>query len=135
MHNTFQGTVARHDLQAGITYLCWGDMAVRMPLAAHLQVDAPVTWEIPADQVRLPSNSQRPARPLDSPFAATVVRIELDGENIHAVCTAQAVDGCNVLVIADTGIARAHGVVQGSSLVLRLRGEHIRVRPAESKEV
>lgn len=135
MHNTFQGTVARHDTQAGITYLCWGDLAVRMPLAAHLEVGTSLRWEIPADQVRLPSNSQRLARPLDSPFAATVVRIELDGENIQALCTAQAVDGCNVRVIADAGIARAHGVVQGSSLVLRLRGEHIRVRSAASKEV
>ena len=127
--------MAQHDLQAGISTLRWGDVVVRLPLAAHIAIGTAVTWEIPGDQVRLPSNSKRPARPLDSPFAATVVRIAPDGENVRAICCAQSVDGCNVLVIADAGIARAHGVVEGSSLVLRLRGEHIRVQPAASKEV
>lgn len=134
MHNTFQGTVARHDLQAGISYLSWGDVAVRVPLATHLEVGAPVTWDIPGDQVRLPSNSQRAARALDTPFAATVTRIEPDGESIKAICCVWSVGGCNVLVIADAGIARAHGVVEGASLILRLRGEHIRVQHPAPKE-
>lgn len=133
MKNIFQGSIARHDFHAGISYLSWGKVVVRVPLVAHVEVGTSVTWEIPADQVRLPSNSKRPERPFDTPFAATVVRIEPDGKNIKAICTAQSMDGGNVIVIADAAIARDHGVVEQTSLILRLRGEHIRVRQPASK--
>lgn len=128
MENIFHGSIARHDPKAGITYLAWQGMTVRAPLSEHLLIGASVTWEMPAEQVRLPSNSKRPERPLDTPLAVTVVRIESHGHNIHAVCATQPRDGCQVVVIVDAGIARDHGVVEGASLVLRLRGEHIRIQ-------
>ena len=128
MDNVFAATVSRHDEAAGITFLNWRGVELRAPLSLGLPVGAAVEWRIAPEQVRLPSNSSRPPRPLDTPLAARIESVHRRGGAIEAAASVDEIPGVEIRLSADAGIAVGHGVARGARIALRLRGESIALR-------
>lgn len=130
MKNILMATLETHDACEQVSRLDWQGLRVRVPIAAGFEPGATVAWTIPIDQVRLPANSERPARANDTLFSARVAKVTPLGSTLQVTVQRAGQPAAQLVMSMPRHTALDHGVRDGVVLTLRLRGDSISVMSA-----
>ncbi|MBI3148672.1 MAG: ABC transporter ATP-binding protein [Betaproteobacteria bacterium] len=120
--NIFRGVIERHDHDAALTTLRWGEVALRAPLAAGHALGAEVSWMIPAGLVVMQRPDRSPPRETENPVTGRIEDLtELGEATLVTLSFANCPDRLGFPV--STHAAQRYGLAKGATLGVSLLSE------------
>lgn len=132
LKNIFEGEVVAHDRAAGTTLLRWQGRQLTAALQEAYPPGSAVAWTIPAAGVLLLGPDQGARRPQDTMVEGTIETLTTLGDRVRLSVRVSGSDPACLFTSVARHLAARYSLAEGRPLRLRLRGESVRLLPADA---
>jgi molybdate transport system ATP-binding protein len=133
LKNVFDGTVAEHRADAGVTLVAWAGYRLEARLQPAYVPGQPITWAIPTASVIL-HRRDRPSRgERENPVQGVVTEFVPLGENASVAVRVDGAPELPLFMTIPTHVARRNRIRLGERVTASLLAEAIHLMPREER--
>jgi molybdate transport system ATP-binding protein len=131
MKNLFDGEIIAHEPSSTHTLIDWHGQRLKVRLQPDFPPGTRISWALPAADVLLMPLDHDSRDDLDNPVFGRIVKIVALGETLHLQVQADIPAGARLSLTVSHHIAHRYALAEGQQIMVRLRGDHIHLMPAD----